>query len=413
MHQPPSLTIGIEEEYQIIDPETRDLRSYITQFMEEGHMVLRESLKPELHQSMVEVGTPVCRTIQEAREELVRLRSAIATLAGRKGLCIAAAGTHPFASWLAQDITPFERYHKVAEDMQYLARRLLIFGMHVHIGIEDREFAIDTMNVIRYMMPHILALSTSSPFWMGRDTGLKSYRSVIFEDFPRTGIPDRFNSWAEFQEFIDVLVKTGCIEDGSKVWWDVRPHPFYPTLEFRACDMCTRVDEAIAIAALFQALVAKLWKLRRQNMTFRVYRRALVNENKWRAVRYGLDGKLIDFGLCEELPARDLLRELVEFVDDVLDDLGSRDEVEYIHRILEEGSSADRQIATFRETGDMKAVVDRLVEETMEGCRDDTDLSALSWEQHRDGGTPIPAQAGDGTLSWKKPGMPAARKTEH
>lgn len=406
MPAPPSLTIGIEEEYQIIDPETRDLRSYITQFLEEGRMVLRESLKPELHQSMVEVGTPVCHTIQEAREEIVRLRSAIATLAKRKGLCIAAAGTHPFASWLAQDITPFERYYKVAEDMQYLARRLLIFGMHVHIGIEDREFAIDTMNVIRYMMPHILALSTSSPFWMGRNTGLKSYRSVIFEDFPRTGIPDYFNSWAEFQEFLDILVQTGSIEDGSKIWWDVRPHPFYPTLEFRVCDMCTKVDEAVAVAALFQALVAKLWKLRRQNMTFRIYRRALVDENKWRAVRYGLDGKLIDFGIRQELPARDLLRELVEFVDEVLDELGSREEVEYVYRILEEGSSADRQLATFRDTGDMKAVVDRLVAETMEGCRDDVDLNALSWERHREGGKPVPAQAGGGTLVWKKPGMP-------
>ena len=403
MHQPPSLTIGIEEEYQIVDPETRDLRSYITQFMEEGHMVLRESLKPELHQSMVEVGTPVCRTIQEAREELVRLRSAIATLAHRKGLCIAAAGTHPFASWLTQDITPYERYYKVAEDMQYLARRLLIFGMHVHIGVEDREFAIDTMNVVRYMMPHVLALSTSSPFWMGRDTGLKSYRSVIFEDFPRTGIPDSFNSWAEFEEFIDILVQTGSIEDGSKVWWDVRPHPFYPTLEFRVCDMCTRVDEAIAIAALFQALVAKLWKLRRQNMTFRVYRRPLVNENKWRAVRYGLDGKLIDFGIRKELPARDLLRELVEFVDDVLDELGSREEVEYVYQILEAGSSADRQLETYRETGDMKAVVDRLVAETMEGCNADVDLGSLTWERHA-GSTPVPAAAG--TLSWKKPGTP-------
>ncbi|MFQ5594335.1 MAG: carboxylate-amine ligase [Anaerolineae bacterium] len=403
MHRPPSLTIGIEEEYQIIDPETRDLRSYITQFMEEGHMVLRESLKPELHQSMVEVGTPVCRTVQEAREELVRLRSVIAALANRRGLCIAAAGTHPFASWLTQDITPFERYHKVAEDMQYLARRLLIFGMHVHIGVEDREFAIDTMNVIRYMMPHILALSTSSPFWMGRDTGLKSYRSVIFEDFPRTGIPDSFNSWAEFEEFIDILVKTGSIEDGSKVWWDVRPHPFYPTLEFRVCDMCTRVDEAIAIAALFQALVAKLWKLRRQNMTFRVYRRPLIDENKWRAVRYGLDGKLIDFGIRKELPARDLLRELVEFVDDVLDELGSREEVEYVYHILEEGASADRQLETFRETGDMKAVVDRLVAETMEGCEADVDLGSLTWERHHEGSTPVPAVAGDGTLPWTKP----------
>jgi carboxylate-amine ligase len=389
MVSPPALTIGIEEEYQIVDPETRDLRSYITEFLQDGHMVLRESMKPELHQSIVEVGTSVCHNIQEAREELVRMRSAIATLANRKGLRIAASGTHPFASWLTQEITPFERYHKVAEDMQYLARRLLIFGMHVHVGCADRGFAIDTMNVIRYMMPHILALSTSSPFWMGRDTGLKSYRSVIFEDFPRTGIPDYFTSWAEFQEFLDILVSTGCIEDGTKVWWDVRPHAYYPTLEFRVCDMCTRVEEAVAIAALFQALVAKLWKLRRQNMTFRVYRRALVDENKWRAIRYGLDGKLIDFGIREELPARSLIRELVEFVDDVLDELDSRKEVEYVYTMLDEGSSADRQLATYKRTGDMQAVVDQLMQETMEGCRDDIDLEALQWEQHREGGTPI------------------------
>jgi carboxylate-amine ligase len=401
----PSLTIGIEEEYQIIDPETRDLRSYITQLLTDGNMVLREVLKPELHQSMVEAGTSVCQTISEARAELVRMRSAIATLARRKGLRIAAAGTHPFASWLTQDITPFERYRKVTEDMQYLARRLLIFGMHVHIGIEDREFAIDTMNVIRYMLPHVLALSTSSPFWMGRETGLKSYRSVIFEDFPRTGLPDYFTSWGEFQEFLDILVQTGSIEDGSKIWWDVRPHPHYPTLEFRVCDMCTRVDEAVCVAAIFQALVAKLWKLRRQNMTFRIYRRGLIAENKWRAVRYGLDGKLIDFGIRQELPARDLLRELVEFVDDVLDELGSRKEVEYAYRILEQGSSADRQIATFKETGDMKAVVDRLIAETMEGCRDDMDLDTLSWEQYHEGGTLVTPQGITGGVSWKKPGV--------
>lgn len=406
MPQPPSLTIGIEEEYQIVDPETRDLRSNITEFLEEGHLVLSESIKPELHQAVVEAGTPVCHTIEEAREELVRMRSAIGTLAKRQGLSIAAAGTHPFASWLAQDITPFERYHKVAEDMQYLAHRLLVFGMHVHIGVEDREFAIDTMNAIRYMMPHILALSTSSPFWMGRDTGLKSYRSVIFEDFPRTGIPDYFDSWAEFQEFLEILVTTGCIENGTKIWWDVRPHPYYPTLEFRVCDACTRVDEALCIAALLQALIARLWELRKQNMTYRIYRRPLINENKWRAARYGLDGKLIDFGVGEELPARDAIRELVEFADDVLDELESREEVEYVFRILEEGTSADRQLATFQETGDMKAVVDQLVVETMDGCSADVELDALYWERHHGGGTPMPARAITGGAPWEESGVP-------
>jgi carboxylate-amine ligase len=365
---PPSLTIGVEEEYQIVDPETRELRSYITQFLEDGKMVLRElELKPEMHQSMVEMGTPICHDIQETRAEITRMRSAISDLAARRGLVIAAAGTHPFSHWEKQEITPFPRYYGVVEDMQMLARRLLIFGMHVHIGIEDREFAIDTMNVLRYMTPHILALSTSSPFFEGRDTGLKSFRSVIFEDFPRTGLPDYFSSYAEFENFVNILVKTHCIDDGKRIWWDIRPHPYFSTLEFRICDMCTKVDEAVAIVALFQALVAKHYRMRKDNTTFRIYRRDLIAENKWRAVRYGLDGKLLDLGKQAEVPARDLMHELVDFVDDVLDDLGSRREVEYVFKILAEGTSADRQLQTYRETGDLKAVVDRVVAETVIG----------------------------------------------
>jgi carboxylate-amine ligase len=365
---PPSLTIGVEEEYQIVDPETRELRSYITQFLEDGKMVLRElELKPEMHQSMVEMGTPICHDIQETRAEITRMRSAISDLAARRGLVIAAAGTHPFSHWEKQEITPFPRYYGVVEDMQMLARRLLIFGMHVHIGIEDREFAIDTMNVLRYMTPHILALSTSSPFFEGRDTGLKSFRSVIFEDFPRTGLPDYFSSYAEFENFVNILVKTHCIDDGKRIWWDIRPHPYFSTLEFRICDMCTKVDEAVAIVALFQALVAKHYRMRKDNTTFRIYRRDLIAENKWRAVRYGLDGKLLDLGKQAEVPTRDLMYELVDFVDDVLDDLGSRREVEYVFKILAEGTSADRQLQTYRETGDLKAVVDRVVAETVSG----------------------------------------------
>lgn len=367
--QPPSLTIGIEEEYQIIDPETRELRSYITQFLSQDTMTLRErELKPELYQSQIEVSSRVCHNIQEAREELVRMRTLVCDLAEERGLKIAAAGTHPFSSWLKQEITPYQRYMGVAKDMAELARRLLIFGMHVHIGIEDRELAIDCMNVARYLLPHVLALSTSSPFWNGRDTGLMSYRSVIFEDFPRTGIPDYFASWGEYQYFLDTLITTGCIEDGTKIWWDVRPHPKYPTLEFRICDLCTRVDEAICCAAIFQAIVAKLWKLRQDNMTFRVYRKSLIEENKWRAMRYGLDGKLIDLGKQVELPARDLVRELVDwFIDDVVDELGSRKEVEYAYKIIEEGTSAHRQRATYQRTGDFTAVVDQIIAETMEG----------------------------------------------
>jgi glutamate---cysteine ligase / carboxylate-amine ligase len=366
--KPPSLTIGIEEEYQIIDPQTRELRSYISEILEEGRLILREQVKPELHQAMVEVGSLVCSTPAELKTELIRLRRTIIELAGKNGLKIAASGTHPFSSWMTQEITPQERYRGVKEDMQELAQRLLIFGTHVHVAIEDRQFLIDAMNVVRYLLPHVLCLSTSSPFWMGRTTGLKSYRSIIFSNFPRSGIPRTYDSWEEYTSMIETLVRTNTIPDGSKIWWDVRPNWTYPTLEFRICDVCTRVDEAICIAAIFQAIIAKLWKLRRDNLSFRVYPAELIEENKWRAVRYGLDGKLIDFGKQEELPARELIRELIEwFIGDVVDELGSRQEVEYAYRILQEGSSADRQIATYQRTGDMKAVVDQLIQETSEG----------------------------------------------
>lgn len=365
---PPSLTIGIEEEYQIIDPQTRELRSYITQILEDSRLMLREQVKAELHQSMVEIGTEVCRTPAEARTELVRLRRELMSLAGRNGLKIAAAGTHPFSSWLTQEITPLERYLGVKQDMQDLAQQLLIFGTHVHIGIEDKEFLIDAMNVSRYFLPHVLCLSSSSPFWMGRNTGLKSYRSIIFRHFPRSGIPPELRSWADLTALVDMLVKTHSIPDGTKLWWDVRPNWKYPTLEFRICDVCTRVDEAVCVAAIFQALIAKLWKLRRDNITFRLYPGTLIDENKWRAVRYGLDGKLLDLGKQIEVPCRELIPELLEsFLGDVVDELGSRKEVEYAYRILQDGSSADRQLAAFQRNNDVKDVVDHLIRETAEG----------------------------------------------
>ena len=365
--KPPSLTIGIEEEYQIIDPETRQLRSYITEILNGDSLVL-EQVKPELHQSIVEVGTTVCRTPAEARAELVKLRGIVMRLAARNGLKIAASGTHPFSSWVDQEITPLERYLGVKQDMAELAQQLLIFGTHVHIGIEDREFLIDAMNAARYFLPHILCLSTSSPFWLGRNTGLKSYRCVIFRNFPRNGIPRVFNSWSDFTDLTDTLVRTKCIPNGSKIWWDARPHHAYPTLEFRICDVSTRVDEAICIAAIFQAIVAKLWKLRRDNMTFRIYPSDLIEENKWRAVRYGLDGKLLDLGKQQEMPARELVHEMIAwFIDDVVDELGSRKEVEYAYKILKEGTSADRQLATYERTGDLNDVVDQLIRETAEG----------------------------------------------
>lgn len=368
MPETPSFTIGIEEEYQIIDPQTRELKSYITEMLEAGKMTLREQVKAELHQSIVEVGTTVCRTAAEARAELVRLRHGVMELAGRNGLKIASAGTHPISSWVDQEITPLERYAGVKQDMQILAQQLLIFGTHVHIGIEDQDFLIDAMNVVRYFMPHVLCLSTSSPFWIGQDTGLKSYRSIVFRNFPRTGIPPFFSSYTDFASYRETLVQTRSIPDGTKIWFDARPNHSYPTLEFRICDVCTRVDEAVCIAAIFQALIFKLWKLRRDNMTFRVYSHSLIEENKWRAVRYGLDGKLIDFGKQVEFPARELIREMIEwFIGDVADELGSRKEIEYAYHIMDEGTSADRQLATFRRTGSLRAVVDQLIEETQEG----------------------------------------------
>lgn len=367
----PSLTIGIEEEYQIIDPVSGDLRSYITQILEHGKLMLREQVKAEMHQSMVEVGTDVCKTPAEARVELVRLRRHVMELAESNGLTIAAAGTHPFSSWEKQEITPFERYLGVKQDMQDLAQQLLIFGTHVHIGIEDKDFLIDAMNVARYFLPHLLCLASSSPFWMGRNTGLKSYRSIIFRHFPRSGIPPRFSSWAELNAMVETMSKTRCIPDGTKLWYDVRPNWKFPTLEFRICDVCTRVDEAVCIAAIFQAIIAKLWKLRRDNLTFRVYPTALIDENKWRAVRYGLDGKLLDLGKEMEVPARELIHELIDwFLRDVIDDLGIRQEINYANKILDEGSSADRQVEVFNKTNDTKAVVTHLISETKEGLGD-------------------------------------------
>ena len=363
----PSLTIGIEEEYQIIDPESRELRSYITEILDGERMIL-EQVKPELHQSIVEVGTTVCRSPADTRVELVKLRRALIEHVEKSGLRVAAAGTHPFSSWMAQEITPLERYLGVKSDMAELAQQLLIFGTHVHIGIEDREFLIDAMNAARYILPHVLALSTSSPFWMGRNTGLKSYRSVIFRNFPRSGVPRVFQSYADYTNLVETLVRTKCIPDGSKIWWDVRPHHAYPTLEFRVTDVCTRVEETVCIGAIFQAVIAKLWKLRRDNMSFRVYPADLIEENKWRTVRWGLEGKLVDLGKQQELAARALVREVVEwFIDDVVDELGSRAEVEYAFKILDGGTSADRQLAVYERTGDLKAVVDHLIEETREG----------------------------------------------
>ena len=365
--QQPSFTLGVEEEYQIVDLQTRALRSHITQMLEDEASDALQ-LTPELHQSMVEVGTPVCRTPADIRRELVRLRGTMMGILQKDGLTIASAGSHPFSHWWDQEITPLERYVGVKQDMGDLAHRLLIFGMHVHVGVEDRELAIDIVNCARYFLPHLLALSTSSPFWIGRNTGLKSYRSSVFRGFPRTGVPTRMTGWSEYEQYIETLTETGSIPNGSKIWWDVRPHWKYPTIEFRVCDACTRVDEAVCIAALVQALAYKLWKLRRDNLSWRDYSSRLIEENKWRAMRFGLSGKLIDFGRRTEKPAADLVREFVDdFLGDVVDELGSRKEIEHVYRILAEGSSADRQLATFERTGSLESVVDQLIAETAEG----------------------------------------------
>ncbi len=368
-------TLGIEEEFQIVDPLTRELRSHVAEILDEGRMLLGEQIKPEMIQSQIEVGTGVCKNIQEARADISRLRGIIAGLAEKNGLRIAAASTHPISRWQDQKIFDDVRYELLIQELQTIARSLLIFGLHVHVGIADRERQIHIMNASRYFLPHVLALSTSSPFWMGHNTGLKSYRSEIFKQFPRTDIPDHFDSYPGFERYVELLVKTGCINDGKKIWWDCRPHPFFPTLEFRICDIPTRVDDTIAIAALFQAIVAKLTRLIEKNLGFRLYRRMLIQENKWRAVRYGLDGMMIDFGKQKEVPTKDLIRELLEFVDDVLDDLGSRKDVEHIHTILERGTSADEQLRVYRETNDLKAVVDRLIELTAENVPHNVDLT--------------------------------------
>jgi len=360
-------TLGIEEEFAIIDPETRELRSHIQEILEYGKVILKEQVKPEMHQSVVELGTEICQSIVDARAHVIELRSRLAELAARSGLKIASVGTHPFSHWRDQLITQGERYHEIVKDMQQLARANLIFGLHVHVGIPDRDVAIHVMNQARYFLPHIYALSVNSPFWVGQDTGLKGYRLKVFERFPRTGIPDAFESLSEYEDYCKLLVKTGCVDNAKKIWWDIRLHPFFDTLEVRVCDAQSRVDDTLAIAALIQAVIAKLHKLLRQNITFRVYRRRLLDENRWRASRYGIDGKLIDFGKETEVETRSLLNELLEFVATEVNEFGAQNEMAHIERIMREGTGADRQLAAYERTRNIKAVVDHIVAETYEG----------------------------------------------
>jgi glutamate---cysteine ligase / carboxylate-amine ligase len=361
-------TLGIEEEFQVIDPETRDLTSHIHQIVDDGKTILLEQVKNEMHTAVVEVATNVCENIADARREVTKLRRAIFEQAAKEGLLIASAGTHPFARWADARITDMPRYREIVDELQDAARGNLIFGLHVHVGIPSREEGLQIMNTVRYFLPHIFALSTNSPFWEGRDTGYRSYRTKVFDKFPRTGIPDYFSSASEYDDYIKLLVKTGCIDNGKKIWWDIRLHPVFNTVEFRVCDVPMRVDETIALAAVMQALVVKLYKLMQSNLNFRLYRRALISENKWRASRFGIDGKLIDFGKQEEVDTRVLIGELLEFIDDVLDELGSRKEVEYIHEILRMGTGADRQRAEYqRNGGDLIGLMDFIVRETALG----------------------------------------------
>src|SRR3954469_12038143 len=334
-------TIGIEEEFQIVDPVSRELKSHIEEILEGGKMILKERVKPELHQSVVEIGTDICEDMACARKSVTGLRSDLAKLARKQNLAIAAAGTHPFSHWVDQKISPGERYAGVINDLQQVARANLIFGLHVHLGMPDRETAIQLQNTARYFLPHIFALSTNSPFWVGRNTGFASYRLQVFQRFPRTGIPDLFESVEEFDGYVNLLVKTGCIDNAKKIWWDIRLHPIFHTLEVRVCDAQSRVDDTLAIAALIQAIISKLYKLLHQNITFRIYRRRLLDENRWRAARYGIEGKMIDFGKEAEVDERSLLNELLDFVSTEVKELGSEREMADIERIIREGTGAD------------------------------------------------------------------------
>lgn len=357
-------TVGIEEEYQIIDIESRCLVSHVSKIIEGSKATLHESLKNEMHESVVEMETSVCENIKQAREEMYSLRRRLVKIAHEQNLRVSGGGTHPFSDWKGQNITPNERYDIIVNDMGDVARSNLIFGLHVHVGIPDREEGIRIQNVARYFLPHIYALSTCSPFWVGRNTGFKSYRQEVFAKFPRTGIPSYFNSWADFEQYVNILVKTGTMDNAKKIWWDLRVHPFYPTIEFRICDMPLRIEETLCLAALMQCVVAKIYKLHQQNISFRSYRRILINENKWRASKKGIDAELIDFGKETNVPYKDLLHELLEFIDDVVDELDCRREVEYAHEIMKMGTGADRMLKIFNENDDMKKVVDYMIEET-------------------------------------------------
>jgi carboxylate-amine ligase len=364
----PSLNIGIEEEYQLIDPQNRELLGYVTQSMSQEQLVVRErtpevELAQPFDEAVIEVGTPVCADVKEAREKLLRMREQILQVAHQNGYRVMGAGTHPFSRWDRREVLP--GYRALVEGMQMIARRLLGFGLRVHIGVEDRELAVDVMNAMRYLLPHILCLSTSSPFWAGRNTGLKSYRSVLLDALPRTGIPGYFGSYQEYRAYIDTLIRTNCIPDARQVRYDIMLHSRFPTLVIRICDMMPSTQDTLAVTALIQATVAWMVDLRQRNMSFRFYERLLIAENKWRAVRYGLEGTLLDFGIEQALPAVDLIRELLMRVEPYARKLNIEDELAHVHKMLLRGSNAEQQLHHFHTNEqDTAAVVDFLIAET-------------------------------------------------
>ena len=362
-----SFTVGVEEEYMVIDPITRELKSHEQRIVQEGHKISKDKVKAEMHQAVVEVGSDICKDVEEAFIDVSTLRKTISAIADSLGYKIGASGTHPFSHWQSQLITDHVRYNEMVNEFQEAARSNLIFGLHVHVGMENREMAIHIANSARYFLPHVYALSTNSPFWEGRLTGYKSYRTKIFDKFPRTGIPDHFENIQAYDNYIALLVKTNCIDNAKKIWWDIRVHPTFNTVEFRICDIPLTVNETIAITALFQAICAKLYKLRSQNLNFMTYSRALLNENKWRASRYGIDGTLIDFGKEKEVNTRILIDELLDFVDDVVPHLGSKHAISYVSKILENGTGADQQLKVYQDTNNLVEVVDYIQKKFLEG----------------------------------------------
>ncbi len=367
-------TIGIEEEYQIVDRNTGQLRSQIVPILKKGAPFFGEQIKPEMLQPTVELISKVYPNIMVARSETRRLRAMLACLLAEEGLALISAGTNPGSLWMDQLTTPNPRYDELLEEFQDVARSILIFGLHIHIAVENNDVALTLMNQLRTWLPHLLALSSNSPFWLGRLTGLKTYRTIVWKRFPRSGLPDTFQTWSDYDRYVQTLIKTGCIDNGKKIWWDIRPHPFFGTVEFRIFDMPLTLNDVIGIAAVCQSLVAKLSWLNKHGRETYVVPRYLLEENKWRVARYGLDAEIVDFERESILSLRDSLHELLNMVDDVADDLGTRPDLNYIRQLVDDprGTGADRQIALYKKTGSIHAVSQYLLQQTMEGIQFDS-----------------------------------------